>query len=416
MASVLLARGVIPDFHNTVQGRRAIDIERRRLGQSLSDKWTEAEWIRQVPLHLRRDRQECGPVNGNQVRRSYSVYHQLLIEGLPTEWLDHSVLYLASAEYDVGVFVIYQPDSSPQWCCERVGKDKGRHIVLFHRGSHYECVAYEGLRVFPSSHEFIVQMAKFAAAHPEQVPEDDVELQALEARDKEERARAIDQPLPLTVAAADSTEATLHVEPLVDSATTIAPQPAGDTEPSPLLMTTPRAAGREPSAKRTPSTRARKSKAKRALNRSDSVAAAPDAELNAATVTRDGIKPLPPLISQVAEHGPLYERVSFHNQPQWRAANEPLWNTYRLASITRQRGQVTPILLDILRLPQLVLPKLGRSGRAARRRATAATKHRLHSEAERLRQRYNCPDPNSTDEQQMQMSADTMGHTTTQSG
>ena len=402
----------IPYFHNTVQGRRTIDTERRRLGQSLSDKWTEAEWIRQVPLHLRLDRQECGPVNGNQVRRSYSVYHQLLTEGRPTEWLDHSVLYLASAEYDIGVFVIYQPDSSPQWCCRRVGKDKGRHIMLFHRGGHYECVAYDGLRVFPSSHEFIVQMANFAAAHPEQVPEDDVELLALEAREKEERAWATDQPLP-PVAAAGSTgsETALHVEPLVDSATTIAPQLTGDTEPSPLLMTTPRAAGRKPSAKRIPSTRARNSKAMRALTPSDSVAAASDAEPNAASVTRDGIKPLPPLITQVAEHGPLYERVSFHNQPLWRAANEPLWNAYRLASITGQRSQLTPILLDILRLPQRVLPKLGRSGRAARRRATAATKHRMYSEAERLRERYNCPDPNPKDGQRTQMSVDTMAHT-----
>ena len=151
VASVLLARRVIPDFHNTVQGREAIDTERRRLGQSLSDKWTEAEWIRRVPTHLRRDRQECDPVNGSQVRRSYSVYQQLLTEGRPTEWLDHSVLYLASAEYDVGVFVIYDPGYTPtSWYCERVGEDKERHIVLFHQGGHYECVAYDGQREFPS--------------------------------------------------------------------------------------------------------------------------------------------------------------------------------------------------------------------------------------------------------------------------
>ena len=312
------------------------------------------------------------------------------------------------------MFVIYQPDPSAQWCCERVGEDKQRHIVLFHRGSHYECVAYDGLRVFPFGHEFIVQMAQFAAAHPEPLPEVDVELQAIEAREKEERAPTADQPLPLTAPAADSTEATLYVDTLVDSTTVIAPEPAGDTEPSPLL-TTPRAVGRKPSAKRTPSTRATKPKAKRALSLSDSVAA-PDAEPDAAGVNRDGIKQLPPLLAQVAEHGPLYERVSFHNQPQWRAANEPLWNAYRLASMTGQRSQLTAILLDILRLPQRVLPKLGRSGRAARRRATAATKHRMLSEAERLRERYNCPDPNPKDGQQTQMSIDTMAHTIAQGG
>ena len=189
----------------------------------------------------------------------------------------------------------------------------------------------------------------------------------------------------------------------------------GDTESAPLLMATPRTSGQKPTTKRTPSTRARAPKAKRAIKLSDS-AVVPDTKPDVASITRDGIKQLPPLIAQVAEHGPLYERVSFHNQPQWRAANEPLWNAYRLASMTGQRSQLTAILLDILRLPQRVLPKLGRSGRAARRRATAATKHRLHNEAERLRQRYNCPDPNPKDEQHMQMSADTMGHTTAQGG
>ena len=89
-------------------------------------------------------------------------------------------------------------------------------------------------------------------------------------------------------------------------------------------------------------------------------------------------------------------------------ANEPLWNAYRLTSMTGQRSQRTAILLDILLLPQRVLPKLGRSGKAARRRATAATGHRLRSEAERLRERYNCPDPDPKTHQRMQMSVDTM--------
>ena len=125
---------------------------------------------------------------------------------------------------------------------------------------------------------------------------------------------------------------------------------------------------------------------------------------------------LPPLIAQVAEHGLLYERVSFHIQSQCRAANEPLWNAYRLASMTGQRSQLTAILLDILRLPQRVLHKLGRSGRAARRRAVAATGHRLRTEAERLRARYDCPDPDPRAQQQTQMSVDTMAHTAAQGG
>ena len=113
-------------------------------------------------------------------------------------------------------------------------------------------------------------------------------------------------------------------------------------------------------------------------------------------------------------HGPLYERVSFHNHGQWRAANEPLWNAYRLASTTGQRSQLTAILLDILLLPQRVLSKLGRSGRAARRRTAAATDRRFRSEAFRLRARYDCPDPDRADEQHTQMSADTMVNTVAQ--
>ena len=84
--------------------------------------------------------------------------------------------------------------------------------------------------------------------------------------------------------------------------------------------------------------------------------------------------------------------------------------------MTGQRSQLTAILLDILKLPQRVLPKLGRSGRAARRRATAATGHRLRTEAERIRERYNCPDPDPKDGQQTQMSTETMAHTAAQGG
>jgi hypothetical protein len=40
----------------------------------------------------------------------------------------------------------------------------------------------------------------------------------------------------------------------------------------------------------------------------------------------------------------------------------------------------------------------------------------MRSEAEQLRERYNCPDPNPKDGQQTQMSVDTMAHTTAQGG
>ena len=378
VASVLLARGVIPDFHNTAEGRLAIDTERQRLGRSLSDKWTEAEWIRRVPFHLRRDRQECGPVGGKQVRRSYSVYAQHLSHGKPTEWLDHAVLYLASAEYDVGVFVIYDAGYTPTtWYCERIGADKARHIVLFHQRGHYECVEYDGQRTFPSEHELVARLARFADAHPEQAPEDDVELQALEARE------AVDCALSEVL----STPA----------------------RPSPVRSA--------PGKKSTPRGGNRASPTKRALNLVDlTCEASTQMQSSTPNTPATGVRPLPTLLAQVAQHGPLYDRVSFHNQQQWRAANDTLWNAYRLASMTGQRSQLTPILLDILLLPQRVLTRLRRSGKTARHRAAAATARRFRNEGERLRKRYNCPDPDRADEQQMQMSTDTMANTATQPG
>ena len=345
-------------------------------GYGLVDKWTEADWVRSVPLHLRRDRQECGPVDGQQLRRSYSVYQQLLIAGKPTEWLDHAVLYVASAEFNVGVFVIYDAGYAPaSWYCARIGANKQRHVVLYHQRGHYECVEYDGLREFPSEHELVQRLTGFAAAHPQQLPEDDVELQAVEAREEEERARA----------------AAVQSQPM-----------------SPAVATTPVHTQTQP-AKRTLSTRAGKAKAKRALSFGDVVGMQHD-EPDVHSDTSGRVKQLPPLLAQVATHGPVYERVSFHNHAQWRAANEPLWNAYRLASITGQRGQLTAILLDILLLPRRILPKLGRSGRAARRRAVAGIGRRLRSEAERLRERYNCPDPSSKEQQRTEMTTETMAN------
>ena len=53
VASVLLARRVINDAHMNKQGRQAIDAERRRLGSVIVDKWTVADWVRRVPIHVR---------------------------------------------------------------------------------------------------------------------------------------------------------------------------------------------------------------------------------------------------------------------------------------------------------------------------------------------------------------------------
>ena len=42
-----------------------------------------------------------------QARRSYEVLQQLLLHEQSTEWLDHCVMYVASALYDVGVLVVF---------------------------------------------------------------------------------------------------------------------------------------------------------------------------------------------------------------------------------------------------------------------------------------------------------------------
>ena len=350
VASVLLARGMIDDAHINERGRQTIDAERRRLGRSMMDRWTEADWIRRVPMHIRGAYTTYDQTDPAGTRRhsSHKALHHLLTEKAPTEWLDHAVFYLASAEYGIGVFIIRTADSG-KWYCERIGEEADRHIVLYQACGHYECVEYDGLRLFPSDHEFVGRMSEFAARHPGHPDiEDDIELQALVAQE---------------AAGAEMTGAAGAARADVDSQST------------PLRMVTPRAAARLSTAQKsskqaTPrSKRSSKSKAKRALNLSE-------AETTTANIPlSDGVKPLPPLIAQVAEHGPLYERVSFHNQPQWRAANEPLWNAYRLASMTGQRSQLTPILLDLLQLPQRVLPKLGRSGRAASRRGGGRRKH-----------------------------------------
>ena len=143
-----------------------------------------------------------------------------------------------------------------QWRCERIGEKSDRHIVLYHTCGHYECVEYNGLREFPSGHEFAVQMSQFAARHPEHPYKEDVELHALEEQEK--------------------------------------------------------AAGQAPqSAKRaTPKSKRRsQSKVASAPDLSDSTTA-PEAGPQADR--SDGVKQLPAFIAQVAKHGPLYERVSFH--------------------------------------------------------------------------------------------------------
>ena len=116
VASALLACRMIDDAHINEQGKQTIDAERRRLGRAMVDKWTEADWIRRVPIHVRGAHMPyVNEKDKTDDRRhsSHKRYHQLLTAEEPTTWLDYGVLYLASAEYDSCIFVIYTVGGGP---------------------------------------------------------------------------------------------------------------------------------------------------------------------------------------------------------------------------------------------------------------------------------------------------------------
>ena len=415
VAAVLLARGTIADTHNTRRDKLVIDSARRRLGQSMQSKWTETEWIQQVPNHLRSAHFQSATQGASQARGSYAVYHELLTKKPADAWLDHCVFYLASAAYSIGVFVIYTLGNG-SWYCTHIGKDKEQHIVLYHACGHYECVEYDGRRQFQSDHEFVVQLAQFADEPPPLYPrEEDGDLHVLQSLE----TPCCEFATGATDMARIGTDTEPAAEPVDTSALDLASELGAAPHNQPLPPATEDAlrkrAQRAAAWARNERERAKR-RARRLAKRDNAPVARleqtmPELELDTTATRVEGIEDLPELLARVANHGPLYDRVSLHNQPQWRAVNEPLWNAYRLASLTGQRSQLTPILLDILLLPQRVLLKQRRSGRAARRRATAAAGHRFRSEAERLRQQYNCPDPDPSYRQATRMPSDTMANT-----
>ena len=141
VAAVLLACGLIHDEHTNTRGRQAIDAARRRLGRSMEEWWTEQDWIRCVPVHMRGFHTSAvSTADGSDApsQSSYKAYSHLLTEGKPTEWLDYGVFYLAAAEHGVRIFVVRASDGKGY--CASIGDDTGRHIVLYFRGDHYECV------------------------------------------------------------------------------------------------------------------------------------------------------------------------------------------------------------------------------------------------------------------------------------
>ena len=339
VAPVLLACKMIDDAHINERGRQTIDAELRRLGKVMVDKWTEADWIRRVPTHVRGAHMPfVNPTDKTNNRRhqSHKRYHQLLTVAPPTTWLDHAVVYLASAEYNLCIFIIYLGDSG-KWNCERIGGESDRHVVLYHACGHYECVEYDGLHQFPSTHEFVMQMSRFAAQHPGYPYEEDVELLTLEAQN-DVRARTDAAHVP--------------TRPATDSAAHVS---NGDRT-LPLLMATPRAARQQWIDKEEethgtedetgPTTRrgslARKAKEPKlsnpALERGAS--ALPVVKLSGITrrhgsLRRTSTEPderklvaatplpatgsLPSSPADIAAHGELYDFISFANVPQWMA-------------------------------------------------------------------------------------------------
>ena len=248
VASVLLARGVIADEHATDVGRWVIDAERRCLGQSMADRWTVADWVRRVPIVLRGGNKPIDATEPSGVRHSYEVYRELLTEKPPTRWLDHCVFYLASAEYDIGIFIIFQWGADGgSWHCIHVGRDKARHIVLYMARGHYECLEYGGLREFSSEHEFVVRMSQFADGPQLDYPEeDDEELQALQPGTGAPAAKA--------------------AEPTSRDARDTAQEQRGESEREPeQLSVTPRATRQRRAKLATRSSRAQ-ANAKRALD------------------------------------------------------------------------------------------------------------------------------------------------------
>ena len=120
----------------------------------MEEWWTEEDWIRCVPVHIRGFHTSAvSTADGSDapLQSSYKAYSRLLTEGKPTEWLDYGVFYLAAAEYGVRIFVVRAGDGKGY--CASIGDDTGRHIVLYFRGDHYECVECDGLRLFPSDHD-----------------------------------------------------------------------------------------------------------------------------------------------------------------------------------------------------------------------------------------------------------------------
>jgi hypothetical protein len=99
-------------------------------------------------------------------------------------------------------------------------------------------------------------------------------------------------------------------------------------------------------------------------------------------------------VAQLADHGMLYDFISFSNVPQWVGMCSSAFNAYRVASEKGDSARQTQALIDILMLPQRTLAKLPRGGgKRAAGRLVRTIKARCRDVGAELRRRTGCVDP-----------------------
>jgi hypothetical protein len=353
VASVLLALGSLPDDHCNDKGRNAIDQARRALGHSMTTGWTEQQWVDTVPIELRGANIQRAKGRSQVTQSSFRHYHQLLTQASPTTWLDHCVFYLVSRSFSVAVLIVQVELREDKWqqpihtiSCRHIGAEHERHIVIVHtlqrRSGHYECVQHGGQRVFPSRHPLVERLVEMAHSHaPAAAPEVDVEKTQQEAFSTSEVIDLASDDTP--VRTEKRSERTKQV-----------------TKGNPTAPPTP--------ARRAPSRRLRHIKKQDTSQSSQSSATFPPQHLSTTSHTAQGSSPsqatstLPvagplPSVADIAAHGQLYDFVSFTNVPQWVGTCNLVFNQYRIASQDGNCEAQTQALVDLLMLPQRVLPR-----------------------------------------------------------
>jgi hypothetical protein len=429
VASALLALGIIADEHNNRLSKDTIDQVRRALGETMRTVWTEEQWIQLVPIELRGAHISLGKNGPAGDQSSYDSYYNLLTSSPPWTWLDHCVFYLIARHYEVGVFIVCIRTTDnrgqvPEVSCRHIGPDYDRQIIIVHsmQGSsgHYQCVQYDGLRVFPIGHELLVRVIDLGITHPPQAAvEDDTEkLRYLTTHRSKERTAPSS---PISSAQPRFSVCKTGSRSLTG---TSSPAPVPNfPKPSPARRKPPRHKQGTPRTSSTPSARtssrspARPKQSQRPHLNLSSVpkpsparrqpprnkqgtsrtSSTPSVRTSSTTLVRQKQSQQPhpnlPSVAEIAAHGDLYDFISFSNVPQWAGMCSTVFNAYRVASQDGNRQRQTQAIVDLMMLPQKVLTKLGRGGTGAGKRLVRTVKARCRDAGQQLRRRYDCTDP-----------------------